>query len=366
MPLDKPNSLERYDVLSDDAMEPSREIVIIPKGNQKYLNHKQALDYHEYRKKFLTYLLKLGKNPQKAKGYSPDTVRNTSYRAARFDLWTWNNRGGYSIPPDHDDAQAYMDEVALRDVSDSTKGKALEMLRRYSAWLQRRHGREEWEFSWEFQSGGDNNAPRDFLTKEERRQVRQAALSLDGNPAYGMDESELPDSTSDGNWKYTSIVWTSLDAGLRPVEVGRAKVSWVDSQNGLLRIPREESSKNEGNWTVSLTDRTATALSRWIEQRGQHGRYDDTDSLWLTQHGNPYGSKELGRLLRKLCDRAGIEYENREMSWYSIRHSVGTYMTKERDLAAAKAQLRHRNAKTTMKYDQVPVSDRRDALDKMG
>jgi integrase len=54
------------------------------------------------------------------------------------------------------------------------------------------------------------------------------------------------------------------------------------------------------------------------------------------------------------------------MSWYTIRHSVGTYMTKERDLAAAKAQLRHKNPMTTMKYDQVPVEDRRDALNRMG
>lgn len=41
-------------------------------------------------------------------------------------------------------------------------------------------------------------------------------------------------------------------------------------------------------------------------------------------------------------------------------------MTKERDLAAAKAQLRHKNAKITMKYDKVPVEDRREALDRMG
>ena len=53
------------------------------------------------------------------------------------------------------------------------------------------------------------------------------------------------------------------------------------------------------------------------------------------------------------------------MSGYTIRHSVGTYMTKERDLAAAKAQLRQKNPKTTMKYDQVPVEDRKDALEQM-
>jgi integrase len=54
------------------------------------------------------------------------------------------------------------------------------------------------------------------------------------------------------------------------------------------------------------------------------------------------------------------------MSWYSIRHSVGTWMTREEDLAAAQAQLRHKRPETTMKYDSAPPDDRRDALDRMG
>lgn len=54
------------------------------------------------------------------------------------------------------------------------------------------------------------------------------------------------------------------------------------------------------------------------------------------------------------------------MSWYTIRHSVGTYMAREEDLAAAASQLRHKSPETTMKYDQAPVDDRRDALDRMG
>ena len=41
-------------------------------------------------------------------------------------------------------------------------------------------------------------------------------------------------------------------------------------------------------------------------------------------------------------------------------------MTREEDLAAAQAQLRHQSPETTMRYDQTPVEDRRDALDNMG
>ena len=366
MTLEKPRYLERCPGFDSEMMEPNRNIAIVQKRQEEFLTDKQVIDYYEFRKKFLTHLLQMGKNPNKAKGYSPYTVKGTADRTARFDLWRWKNRGGYNIPPDQDDASAYMNEVAFWDVADSTKGKKMEALLRYSKWLQRAFNHDEWEFEWTFQSGGGNSGPRDFLTREERQQIRQAALKKDGNPSYGVSEEDLPDGGRHNSWKFTSLVWVSLDAGLRPVEVGKARVSWCDTENGVLRIPREESSKNEGNWTVSITDRTATALDRWLAERAEHPRYDDSDKLWLTRHGNRYGSNELSRILKDLCERVDIPHEDRQMSWYTIRHSVGTYMTKERDLAATKAQLRHRNAKTTMKYDQVPVEDRRDALDKMG
>jgi integrase len=158
----------------------------------------------------------------------------------------------------------------------------------------------------------------------------------------------------------------SLDAGLRPIEVERAVTSWVDIENAVLRIPKEQSSKNTGHWIVGLQDRTAETLDRWLEQRQADPKYDDTDAIWLTRRGNTYGSSALRKVLRRLCDEADIPYDDRQMSWYSIRHSTGTYMTREEDLAAAQAQLRHKSPETTMKYDQAPVEDRQDALDRMG
>ncbi|QSG08544.1 XerD/XerC family integrase [Halapricum desulfuricans] len=40
-------------------------------------------------------------------------------------------------------------------------------------------------------------------------------------------------------------------------------------------------------------------------------------------------------------------------------------MAREEGLAAAQAQLRHKSEQTTMRYDQAPVEDRRDALNWM-
>lgn len=345
-------------------MEPNRVISIVPQPNREQLNEKEEVDYYEYRKSFLSWLLQFGKNPQKAKGYSPYTVYATGYRAAQFDRWVWQHRGTYHAPPSPGDATEYMSELALGDGSEVHKGKHLEMLKRYSKWLTENRGQKPWEFEWTFSGSGGNNAPRDFLSSDERQLIRQAVLKHDGNPAYGVKNKDALLST-ETSWKYTSLVWTSLDAGLRPVEVKKASVSWVDTDNGVLRIPIEDSAKNEGNWTVSLTDRTAAALEYWLDERSHHPRYENTEHLWLTRWANPYGSDQLRKLLLRLCETAGIDTTNREMSWYAIRHSVGTYMTKERDLAATKSQLRHTNPMTTMKYDQVPVEDRRDALNNM-
>jgi site-specific recombinase XerD len=107
-------------------------------------------------------------------------------------------------------------------------------------------------------------------------------------------------------------------------------------------------------------------LDRWLSERERYDQYADTDTIWLTRQENPYGSQSLRYVLHQLCDIADIETENRQMSWYAIRHSVGTYMTREEDLAAAQTQLRHKSPETTMIYDQTPVEDRQDALDRMG
>jgi len=170
------------------------------------------------------------------------------------------------------------------------------------------------------------------------------------------------------SWKTPSLVATGLDAGLRPIEVERARISWVDVPNAVLRIPKEQDSKgtNGGeNWTVSLREDTARHLDRWLDERATRPKYDDSDHIWLTSQANPYGSNALNYLLDQLCDEAGISTENRDITWYSIRHSTGTYMAREEGLAAAQSQLRHRSEQTTMRYDQTPPEDRRDALDRM-
>lgn len=327
-------------------IEPSRSIKIVPEPNAKHLNEQQYTDYEDHRYRFIRWLREEGKNPEKVQGYSDYTAYETGYRTARFDRWVWQIEGGYTIPPTPEHADEYIDEkVSYRDVANATKGKTEEAIARYYRWLTGTYHVDEWEHDQRFSSSGDD-APRDYLTRKERQRIREAALET-------------------GSWREATIVLTSLDAALRPVEVNRARTGWVDIDNQMLRIPREDSSKNKDNWRTSLTSRTTDALNQWLAEREDNPAYDESDRLWLTRESTPYSSKSLTRLLRRLCGEAGIDTGGRTMTWYSIRHSTGTYLTAERDLKAAKDQLRHQTPVTTLKYDQVPAEQRREVLEKL-
>ena len=367
-------------ILSDD-------VPIIPEPTTKeYLNERQRVDYREHREKFLEWLFTLGKRPEYGEGYSHAVVKNTAYRTDLFYRAVWDE-DGYTTVITHDHADRYVRHLAAKDASNSSKSKDLKAIKRLLKWRTHEKGEEEWEPSIAFYDRTGSSQPRDFLTKAERSKIREAALNYGSIPAYDsvtpgersrwkrylsmrfskpVSEVTAADWERANGWKIPSLVWTSLDVGLRPIEVERAVTSWVDVENGVLRIPRAESSKNRDNWIVGLREQTANALRRWIEERQNYSMYDGTEALWLTREENPYGSHSLKYVLGRLCEDAGISVGNRQLSWYSIRHSVGTYITREEGLAAAQAQLRHKSEQTTMRYDQAPVEDRRDALDRMG
>lgn len=358
-------------------------ITLVPETSEVMLNERQRVDYRNHRETLIKWMLNLGKNPERAEGYAHDTVRR---RACDIDVWyryVWKEHtDGYSTSLTHDHADDYMTELAYSDHSDTHRANIQKSLKCYWRWRG-----DKWTPSITF-SGNTNGTtqPRDYLTREERTRISEAALEYGTVPSYHsltpderakwkrhlamrlrtpMDEVGPEEFDRANGFKIPSIVYASLDAAFRPVEVGRARVSWVDAENAVLRIPKDDSAKGRENWTVSIRDETATMLSRWISERDCYSKYDDTDRLWLTRESKPYSSRSLKYLLMKLCDVAGIDTENRSLAWYAIRHSTGTYMAREEGLAAAASQLRHKSVTTTRKYDATPVEDRRNALDRM-
>ncbi|WP_277541314.1 tyrosine-type recombinase/integrase [Haloarcula laminariae] len=358
-------------------------VVLISVPSHEYLNERQVIAYKNHRKKLIKWLKREGKDPESLEGYAHDTARNYATIIDRVHRYVWDHRGGFTLDVTHDDGEEYLKEQKLadEDYSHSHLHNVQLALKCYFRYANGEN--DEWEPSFKIKSKSTSKKPKDYVTLEERQAIREASLEYGTVPSYDYLSPEKrsewktylarkfgkpKNKVSKADWdrangfKYPTIVHTSLDAGLRPVEVGRAKTYWVDVENAVLRIPEAESSKNEENWVVPLQQETAEYLGLWLTEREMYDKYDDTDALWLTRHGNPYSGSSLRVLLDNLTEIASIE---RDMSWYAIRHSVGTYMAREEGLKAAQSQLRHKSVETTMKYDQVSTDDRRDALDNM-
>lgn len=176
-----------------------------------------------------------------------------------------------------------MHELAYSDYSQGHKAnlqKAIKMLFRWRAW---EFGDEPWDPDIYFGNDTTTTNPHDYLTSDERAKIREAALEYRPIPYYNAvtpeertkwtahlaqrfgksrDQIGKRDWERANGWKYPSLVMTSLDAGLRPVEVFRSNTGWLDLENGVLRIPKDDSSKNRDNWTVALITRTKEILTR--------------------------------------------------------------------------------------------------------
>lgn len=362
-------------------------IIVLPEPSKNQLNQRQQIDYRTHRKKIINWMLTFGKRPTEAIGYSPSTAKRRAEDLDRFYRWVWDIEGTYTKQITHKHGENHLRELAYSDHSTSHKVNRQKVLKMYFRWRSDEYNEPTWEPEITFSERHETTTPRDYLTREERKLIREASLTYGSVPHYNsvspqertewkrylsrrfrkkMDDITKEDFDRANSSKIPSLVHVGLDTGLRPGEMGRAKVSWVDINNAVLRIPAEDAEKSNQNWSVSISHNTAEHLRQWIDERQLYEKYQDTDLLWLTREDNPYGSNTLKYLLEKLCEEAGIPYESRTMTWYAIRHSVGTYMAREEGLAAAQSQLRHRSPLTTMKYDQAPLEDRRDALDRMG
>ena len=361
-------------------------ITLVPEPTERYLNPRQLQDYRAEREACLTWLLSAGKDPEQYEGYAKSTIQSRAHRMDRFYRWIWGREGGYTVNLDTEYADAWMDHLAQADASAAHKANCQKALQSLYKWQHHERGGAKWDPPFRFSSSHAAH-PQDYLTREERARVREAALEYGSIPTYtNLSPAErdrwrahlaqrfekpksdiVPQDWERANgMKIPSLVWTSLDAGLRPVEVERVRPAWVDTDNCVLRIPKEASAKSYENWIVGLQERTATMLDQWLDERKAHPMYDDREVLWLTRQGNTYGSNALKHVLTRLCEIAGIDTETRKLSWYALRHSTGTYLAREDGLGAAQAQLRHKSPRTTMRYDHSPVEDRRDALDRMG
>jgi len=374
MSYDDENKVEGLVLLTDEARE--------------FLNPREEIAYQEFRRSLAEWLLNLGKNPRKAEGYSYSTAKSRMNKIDLFYRWVWQDRERFvqDLTPEH--ADDWMRDLAKRDMKESTKCHYQKAAKTLFKWQREARNRDvEWEPEIEYSDPSTAYQPREYLTEDDRQAMREAAMSYGSIPHYNslepserkrwksylaqrlqkpVEEVGKKDFAKANSFKYTSMIYVALDAGFRPVEVKRANVDWVDLDNGVLRIPEEESSKSRENWVVALKPETVSILKKWLEERSTISKYDGRDALWLTQQANRYNKDSFRRsVFRKIAEEAGLDLENRDLTPYSIRHSTATMIAKESDLATAAKQCRHKSKQTTQKYAHSSVERQEDAVNKI-
>jgi len=361
-------------------------VPLVTEKSYEFLNPRQVEAYRSHREQLIRWMLNLGKDPEQGKGLAEGTVRPRAYRLDDFYRYVWIDLDeGYTTDLTTGHADEYMRDIAVRDYSAVYKAGIQKALKTLFKWQQFQYGKDvDWEPELTFTDSSGSHSQGDYLVLEEREKLRQASLEHGSIPHYdtvtpeqrdrwkaylaqrfGKPKAEIgiDDWDRANSFKIPSLIHMSLDAGFRPIEVHRAQVSWLDLDSGVFRVPKAESSKNTDYWTGSLRADTVTYLRKWLEERRQYDKYDDSDAIWLTRDSTRYSSQSLNRLLNRLLETAGITRDG--ITWYSIRRSTCTYMSAKKGLAAVQSQCRMKNVDTAARYDQTPVEDRRDALNEM-
>jgi len=342
-------------------------------------------DYDELYKWMITE----GKNPRRSMGIKSSTAENYIERLDQLHRFVIDH-----LEPDDltqiqdDDAHTIVRLIDQGEItkygkksdeeySESAKRKFANALEKYFQW---RYHEGDLDYEWEPKIGfSDGNGESAYRFKyRELGLIFEEAQSYGSLPSYydtpeakrdkikGLVAQRLGKAKEDvtrddwlhADWsnKVHSMVTVGYDVGMAPKEVANAEVHWYDPKTQTFTIPSEYACKERNKEQVALADDTADALSEWLQERRHLSKYDGSNNIWLNRDGNPYGSGSLCRLLRNLCDEAGIKTADRKIVWYSLRKTMGQKVTDAGDLSEANDQLRHDRLETTQEdYNQTPV-----------
>jgi len=357
------------------------------------LNPAQQAEYALYREGFIDWMRESGKHPKRGIGLSESCVENYARRHHQLMRWLWDLAGYFTATPERHHADAIviaLDEETITKqngatYSETSKRKFSNVLEKWFEYRQYVYDAEPWDPPVEFVDNPPQQSA-DYFTRGERARLWDASKTYRTPPSYdglspeerdrwrshlaqllGKPKDEVEPADFDElrtSWKYPSLVGATLDGALRPVEVNRLRVQWLHLDTGKIRIPAADAAKSRESQDISLRDRTILALERWLAQRKNKEKYDDSDHIWLTRKGNPYTSKTLNYLLNNLLEEADIETDGRKVVWYSFRKSTAQYVQAETDDLTAASVLRT-TQENVENYSDPTHEAKRDVLERI-
>ena len=90
------------------------------------------------------WLLNIGKNPDKAQGYSHYTVKTAVYQIDKFHRFIWDQvEDGYTLQITTDHADRFMQHIAVKDWQKSYKASLQKSVKREMKYRKHRRGTQE-------------------------------------------------------------------------------------------------------------------------------------------------------------------------------------------------------------------------------
>lgn len=172
--------------------------------------------------------------------------------------------------------------------SDTSKRKFANALQKHLQW---QYYEEDLDYEWKpkIKFSDKNHTQAAEFTYEELVHLSKKAKSYGKLPSYyetPPEERDEPkglvaqrlgkpkENINRDDWrranqsvKYSSLISVGYDAGLTPKEVGKAKIGWYKPERQVLEIPSEAASKERIKEIISLSDESAEAMSKWIQER---------------------------------------------------------------------------------------------------
>jgi integrase len=334
-------------------------------------------DYERFKIDLLRWLLNEGKDTYRREGFAESTVKTTHYKVEEAYRWLWETEGEFTKEITPHRATELLDQLMRNSPHPDSYVHTFEKcIRRLFKYFREQKNREvkEWEHDIPIEpsrGSDDKEHTKDRFYPEEMNRLYEVALDEYSIKSYWAAE---PDERAElkrfiaqqqgvklgevgedhfkkaSSWKYPSIIAVSADLGLRPIEVGKMKVDWLNLPQNTINVPASESTKNKESWACEISSKSRNALENWMQERQSYEQYDDSPYLWLTKYGNQYKSRSLNKVLDTLMERADLDEGNRTLSYYSFRHGAASIWTEKEGIAKAAEQVRHSNLSTTKKY----------------
>jgi integrase len=157
---------------------------------------------------------------------------------------------------------------------------------------------------------------------------------------YAPTEEEISVLINSSPPKYALILSILRDTGMRPIELERLRLKWIDFERSSINV---QTAKGGQGRTLQLKPQTVAMLKEYV---GKH-RLNLNDRLFATVAC-------MRRRFSTLKHTAATKLQRPELlriNLYSFRHFFGT-MTyhKTKDILYTQRQMGHRNIKNTLVY----------------